>query len=100
MTAYRQSALAIARLLENKGPAKASHVARTLKQPKARDILYKDVYGWFERVSRGVYQLSPRGKQELPLWREDVADPIPEMKTTAHNILKPAANHGPGKAPR
>lgn len=70
MTAYRQRALAIARFLEEQGPAKASEVARTLQVPKARDILYRDVYGWFDRVSRGVYALSPRGKREIPLWRE------------------------------
>ena len=68
MTAYRQRALAIARLLEAQGPAKAAQVAQTLEEPKARDILYKDVYGWFDRVSRGVYELSPRGKKEIRLW--------------------------------
>lgn len=68
MTAYRQRALAIARFLEGQGPSKASDVAVVLEEPRARDILYKDVYGWFDRVSRGVYALSPRGEQEIPLW--------------------------------
>ena len=71
MTVYRQRALAIARFLQKQGPTKASHIARTLGEPKARDILYGDVYGWFDRVSRGVYGLSPRGKQEIPLWRKE-----------------------------
>ncbi len=69
MTAYRQRALKIARYLQKQGPTKASRVARTLGDPKARDILYKDVYGWFDRVSLGVYELSPRGKQEISLWQ-------------------------------
>jgi hypothetical protein len=68
MTAYRQQALAIARFLQEQGPTKASHIAKTLQVPKARDILYRNVYGWFDRVSLGVYELSPRGKQEIPLW--------------------------------
>jgi hypothetical protein len=68
MTVYRQRALAIARFLQIQGPTKASHVARSLQEPKARDILYNDVYGWFDRVSRGVYALSPRGEKEIPLW--------------------------------
>ena len=34
-------------------------------------ILYRDVYGWFERVSVGVYRIIPRGEQELPLWQEN-----------------------------
>ncbi len=68
MTAYRQRALAIARFLQEQGPTKASHIARTLQDPKARDIMYKDVYGWFDRESLGVYKLSPRGKREILLW--------------------------------
>ncbi len=68
MTAYRQRAIAIGRLLRENGPMKASRVAQTLGEPKAGDILYRDVYGWFERESRGVYKLSPRGEQEIPLW--------------------------------
>ncbi len=74
MTAYRQRALAIARFLQAQGPTKAAHVARSLHEPKARDILYNDVYGWFDRVSRGVYELSPRGKKEIPLWQDQEED--------------------------
>jgi len=70
MTAYRQRALAIADFLQEHGPTKASHISQKLQEPKARDILYRDVYGWFDRVSLGVYGLSPRGNREIPLWRE------------------------------
>ena len=70
MTAYRQRALAIGWFLQENGPTKASSVAHTLIDPKARDILYRDVYGWFDRESRGVYKLSPRGKKEIPHWGE------------------------------
>ncbi len=71
MTSYRQRALAIAQFLQKQGPTKASHIAMTLQDSKARDIMYRDVYGWFDRVSLGVYDLSPRGKQEVPLWLVD-----------------------------
>ncbi len=74
MTAYRQRALAIARFLQESGPTKASRVAQTLQEPKARDILYRDVYGWFERESRGVYRLSPRGEKEIPHWADRTPD--------------------------
>lgn len=73
MTAYRQRALSIARFLEKQGPTKASHIAQSLQEPKARDILYRDVYGWFDRVSLGVYELSPRGKREILLWTETIS---------------------------
>jgi len=88
MTVYRQRALAIARFLQKQGPTKASHIARTLREPKARDILYRDVYGWFDRVSLGVYELSPRGKQEISLWQEEVEDKISKNRTTHHNTAK------------
>jgi hypothetical protein len=68
MTAYRQRAVAIGRFLQKQGPTKASVIAMILGEPKARDVLYRDVYGWFERVSLGVYELSPRGKEEIRLY--------------------------------
>lgn len=70
MTAYRQRALAIARFLWDQGPFKASLIAQNLEEPKTRDILYRNVYGWFERVSHGVYTISPLGKKEIPPWWE------------------------------
>ena len=70
MTAYRQSALRVALLLERDGPTKASEVARQTDESRARQILYRDVYGWFDRVSRGIYDLSPRGRREIRDWNE------------------------------
>lgn len=64
MTAYRQRAVAIAQYLQDNGPSTASS-ARALADPNAHRIVYKDVYGWFERISRGVYALSPHGEDEF-----------------------------------
>jgi len=82
MTVYRQRALAIARFLQKQGPTKASQIARTLREPKARAILYRDVYGWFDRVAPGVYELSPRGMQEIHLWRKEAENAISRNRTT------------------
>ena len=76
MTAYRQRALKIARYLQKNGSTKASHLAQVQRDPKARDILYKDVYGWFDRTSRGVYELSPRANRELAQWREKAEEGV------------------------
>ena len=43
-------------------------MARALEEPKARELMYADVYGWFEREGAGVYRLSPRGVTEVPRW--------------------------------
>ena len=71
MTAYRQTALEIARFLRENGATKASSVACAVGEPNARAFLYRDVYGWFERASVGVYVLSPRGAQETALWEQE-----------------------------
>ena len=68
LTAYRQRALAIGRFLAEAGPTKASAVAAAVTDPKARDVLYSNVYGWFDRVERGVYDLSPEGRRALDDW--------------------------------
>ena len=100
MTVYRQRALVIARFLQKQGPTKASHIARTLREPKARDILYRNVYGWFDRISRGVYELSPQGRQEIPLWREEAEDTISNNLTTQLNTAEQSATRGRAKARR
>jgi hypothetical protein len=76
MTAYRQRVLEIARFLQAAGPTKASLVARDLREPKARDFLYRDVYGWFDRTTRGVYDLSPRGRREIAHWNGPTGEVI------------------------
>ena len=68
ITAYRQKAVAIAQYLNSKGATKAAIVAKALEEPKTRVILYDNVYDWFERLGKGVYDLSPRGKSELSEW--------------------------------
>ncbi len=68
MTVYRQRAILIARHLKQHGPTKASLVRDALGIKKARNILYGNVYGWFESLGKGMYQLSPRGERELQNW--------------------------------
>lgn len=68
MTAYRQKAIAIAEYLRDNGETKAAVVAKSIEEPKSRPILYDNVYGWFERLGKGIYKLSPRGLAELPEW--------------------------------
>jgi hypothetical protein len=59
MTAYRQAALDCAMALRA-GPATTRALARHV--PDAPAILLRNVHGWFERVSRGVYRLTPAGE--------------------------------------
>lgn len=73
MTAYRQDALRCAAHLARDGPAKGATVAANTGVAKATNLLRRDVYGWFERVDRGVYQLSPKGKAALKTYADAIS---------------------------
>lgn len=64
MTAYRQESLRCAALLDA-GPAKLRAIRAAGDLPHAAGILQANVYDWFERVERGLYALSPRGRRAL-----------------------------------
>lgn len=65
VTAYRQDALACAARLRH-GPQPTRELAKAT--PRATSIVYRNVYGWFERVARGVYGLTPDGEAALQRW--------------------------------
>ena len=67
MTAYRQQALACAASL-SQGPRRTSEVKTIV--PDAPKILLRNVYGWFCRVERGVYGLTPAGTVALGRWSQ------------------------------
>lgn len=64
MTAYRQDAIRLAQALAD-GPQKPATLAKSLTIPRAGDMLRDDHYGWFERVGRGLYALTPQGRAAL-----------------------------------
>ncbi|MBL8581297.1 MAG: hypothetical protein JNL61_03585 [Rhizobiaceae bacterium] len=61
VTGYRQEALRCLALLDTAGPLKASDVAVSTRIVHARRLMADNHYGWFERVSTGIYALSPKG---------------------------------------
>jgi hypothetical protein len=63
MTAYRQDALRCVAVLAE-GPMKASAVAKAAAVGRAGTLMRDDHYGWFERVSLGVYALTAKGQGE------------------------------------
>jgi hypothetical protein len=65
MTAYRQQALACAASLAN-GPRRTSDLRKMM--PNAPAILLRNWYGWFTRVERGLYELTPQGAVALARW--------------------------------
>ena len=60
MTAYRQEAMRCASLLAA-GPMPLRAMRAASDVPNAGRIVRDNVYGWFQRVDRGVYALTPGG---------------------------------------
>lgn len=75
VTAYRQEALRVASVLQALGPQTPAALRALAEAPKAAPILRDDVYGWFERVTRGIYRLTPVGTDALTLYAGRFARP-------------------------
>lgn len=78
VTGYRQEALRCLALLEARGPSKAADVAACTRIAHARRLMADNHYGWFERVSTGIYALSPKGVRA-------VVDYAAELESLAAN---------------
>lgn len=68
LTAYRQDALRCARELTEARVLKVSVIRQRADVERAGPILRDNHYGWFERVKMGHYELSSKGRRDLPQW--------------------------------
>jgi hypothetical protein len=73
ITAYKQQSLLLAHLLREAGESSPAALKRVSGIDRAGAILSANMYGWFERVRRGVYRLSPDGEVALGNYRHVVA---------------------------
>ncbi len=65
ITAYRQDALRCVKFLNTAGASKVSVIVELTKVERTAAILRSDPYGWFVRLDRGIYGLSPKGETAL-----------------------------------
>lgn len=71
MTAYKESAINIARILKDKGPMTAKELKVYGTGDKTYSILYKNFYGWFVKDSqRGAYRISVKGEEFLNSFKD------------------------------
>lgn len=70
VTAYRENAIQIAAFLQQHGALSTKRLRELGTGEKTTTILYDNVYGWFERVRRGVYALTAQGILELASYPE------------------------------
>ncbi len=65
VTAYRQDALRCVRALAAAGPMHLGELRVASGVAAAAPILRRNVYGWFDRISRGTYGLTAAGEEAL-----------------------------------
>jgi len=75
LTVYRQRSIRIANFLLTQPTAKGAEINRAIDEPQATQFLRDNYYGWFNKIDRGVYEISDKGRIELPNWNQ-----------SAHNI--------------
>lgn len=73
MTVYKENALQIACYLERYGPLALCDLKRLGTGNKTASILQKNYYHWFERIAKGIYQITPNGTEFLTHYPELVA---------------------------
>lgn len=73
MTAYRQDALRCLAHIAGAGPSKVAIIRSTTTVERAAGILQGDVYGWFVRTERGIYDLSAKGRSALETYAANIA---------------------------
>lgn len=72
VTAYREKALRVALAMQGGGEMAPREVRDASGIGSASDILQRNYYGWFIRVSRGRYVLTPSGIEALAHYAEVV----------------------------
>lgn len=65
VTAYRQDTLKLAIYLFEVGACKGADVARETGVTRATAMMRDNHYGWFEKVEKGVYGLTPTGAEAV-----------------------------------
>jgi len=65
MTSYKENCIQIACYLERFGPSSPKDLVSKGTGKKTQSILNMNYYQWFEKIKRGVYCLSDKGKKEL-----------------------------------
>jgi hypothetical protein len=70
MTAYKDSSIHIACCLEKYGPLTTKRLIQLGTCEKTYSILTRNFNGWFEKISKGVYSISQKGKIDIEKFSE------------------------------
>lgn len=73
VTAYREEALSCAEAIAAAGPMSPKALREATGIPEAAKYLQGNPYGWFERVDRGVYAVTPSGRAAMVQYADVLA---------------------------
>lgn len=77
ISAYKQQALVCAWLLNKNGNMSPKSIKNSGGGVKTQQILSGNIFGWFDKVSRGLYSINPAGIEALNIYK-DVLQKIDE----------------------
>jgi len=80
LTVYRQRCIRIAEYISQQPTAKGAEIKLAINEPQATSMLNQNYYNWFNKVERGIYEISEKGKAELPGW-------LKQMKKISTEII-------------
>jgi len=72
VTAYRQDALRLLAAIDSQPELALAQLRVRTGVEKAGPILRDNHYGWFERIRRGVYGLTPKGRDALVTYTVEI----------------------------
>ncbi|NJD02620.1 MAG: hypothetical protein FIA99_08510 [Ruminiclostridium sp.] len=73
MTAYRENSVFVACCFLKYGPLSPAQLKKLGTGVKTPSILSKNFYGWFEKISKGIYSLNPQAEEFLQGYPELVS---------------------------
>lgn len=76
VTAYRENSLKIAYILKDSNSMKTKELRDAGAPDKTTEILYKNYYGWFEKVGRAEYKLTEQGEKAIIKYRQIIKNII------------------------
>jgi len=72
ISAYKQESIKIGFMLKDSGPQSPKNLReRGARADKTQGILSKNFYGWFDKQSRGIYQLNQAGEEALDRYERE-----------------------------
>lgn len=89
LTAYREKSIFVLCLVEVLRQVSPSDIAKILNDTSAGTIVSRNYYGWFKKISKGVYGLSEKGLEALK--NSNYPEAVEFYRKKAAEILSPSA---------